>query len=326
VSAPSTAAKDAFAGVDPDQHALTVGNFDGVHRGHRHLLDHVIAVARQRNVRSMVVTFEPHPIAVLRPEFAPPRLATPASKEALLRLAGIDDVVVIPFDLHFASLTAIEFVEMLATYCQPTDVLVGEGFRFGKQRSGNVDTLREIGSERGFKTHIIAPLLDSSGVVSSSRIRTALQSGEIGDAEELLGRRVRVCGSVEHGMARGRDLGFPTANLAIPSGLCVPADGIYAGYAHLDDREHGAREALIYIGTSPTFGGRDRVVEVNILDYRGDLYSQRLEIEFLAFIRSDMTFNTPDELMHQMAQDEMSARKVLARSQPEPSVKGDNSR
>ena len=326
MSSPSTAAGAAFAGVDSGRHVLTVGNFDGVHRGHRHLLDHVISVANQRNVRSMVVTFEPHPIAVLRPENAPPRLATPSEKVRLLHQAGVDDVVVLPFDLNFASLTADEFVGMLVTYCRPTDVLIGEGFRFGKQRTGDTATLKASGTEHGFQTHVISPLLDEFGVVSSSRIRTALGAGEIDDAAALLGRRVRLCGSVEHGMARGRDMGYPTANLAIPAGLCVPADGIYTGYAHVDDREDGVREALIYIGTSPTFGDRERVVEVNILDYRGDLYSQNLEIEFLAFIRSDKTFANADELMQQMAQDETMARQVLAESQSEPPVKGDNSR
>jgi riboflavin kinase / FMN adenylyltransferase len=326
VSSPKSAADVAFAGVDSGQHVLTVGNFDGVHLGHRHLLDQVIEVASQRAVRSMVVTFEPHPIAVLRPEHAPPRLATPSSKVDLLRQAGIEDVVVLPFDRNFASLTADEFVEMLVTYCRPTDILVGEGFRFGRQRSGDTETLQASGREHGFRAHVIAPLMNSTGVVSSSRIRMALQSGNIEDAAGLLGRRVRLCGAVEHGMARGRDLGYPTANLAIPGGLCVPADGIYAGYAHLDDRDGNAREALIYIGTSPTFGDRERVVEVNILDYRGDLYSQELEIEFLAFIRSDMKFDNSDALMQQMAQDEATARTVLEGSQPEQLTKGNYSR
>lgn len=314
----------ALSRLSGTRHALTIGNFDGVHRGHRYLLEQVKQTAAQRDVPSLVLTFEPHPIAVLRPGQAPPRISTPEDKVALLRRSGIDEVAVIPFDLEFAALEADEFLQLINDAASPTDVFVGDGFRFGKMRSGDINTLTSFGTRHGFTTHVVSPLVDDVGVVSSSRVRAALLDGLVEDAAVLLGRRFRLCGAVEHGMARGRDLGYPTANLAIASGLCIPGDGIYAGYAHLDDRRAEPREALVYIGSSPTFGERERLVEVNILDYRGDLYSQELEIEFLAFVRPDQVFDNANALMHQMTVDEQQAREVLARSRPEKMVRGDS--
>lgn len=313
---------EAFAGLAGERHALTIGNFDGVHRGHRHLLQQVINAAQARSVQSLVVTFEPHPVSVLRPELAPIRVCTPEAKLELLRSSGIDQVVVLPFDRDLAELAPVAFLKLLVAGAHPTDVFVGEGFKFGKQRTGTTELLETWGLNHGFETHIVAPLVDNHGVISSSRVRQALLSGDIDDATELLGRRFRLRGSVEHGMARGRDLGYPTANLHIPPGIGIPADGIYVGYAHLDDRSNGPRQALIYIGTSPTFGDRERLVEVYILDYRGDLYSQQLEVEFLAFVRADMAFANADALVTQMAEDERVSREILSHSIPEQMAKG----
>lgn len=318
-SSPASA-RDAFDDLSESQHVLTIGNFDGVHRGHLHLLDQVRSQANELGVLSLVVTFEPHPIAVLRPENAPPRIATPETKVGALKAAGIDRVVVIPFDRDFASLSAEEFLSLLVTNANPVEIAVGAGFRFGRMRAGDVSTMREYGSEHGFSVREVEPLSDEIGVVSSSRIRAALLAGDVVEAAALLGRRFRLAGEVEHGMARGRDLGYPTANVAVRPGLCIPADGIYVGYAHLEET-NAPHEALIYIGTSPTFGERERLVEVNILDYRGDLYSRNIQVEFLAFIRPDKTFDTPEALMEQMAEDETASRAILARSKPEQLVR-----
>ena len=321
-SSPGSAAQ-AFRSVSGSRHVLTIGNFDGVHRGHQHLLRKLQQRATELNAPTLVVTFEPHPIAVLRPEHAPSRIATPDFKLELLELAGIDEVAVLPFDREFASLSPEEFLALLTGAARPVEILVGQGFRFGKMRAGDIETMREFGRNHDFDAREVPPLTDELGVVSSSRVRSALQEGNVEHAAELLGRRFRLVGEVEHGAARGRDLGFPTANLSIAPRLCIPADGIYAGYAHLDNRNSGPREALIYIGTSPTFGDRERLVEVNILDYRGNLYSRQLEIEFLAFIRPDRAFDSADELMNQMAADEAASRAILARSTPEQAMKGD---
>lgn len=318
----SAAWADAFSGIAGERHAVTIGNFDGVHRGHRHLLDRVIESAKARMVHSLVITFEPHPVSVLRPQAAPIRLSTPEKKLELLYAAGIDQVVVLPFDRQLAALAPVAFLRLLADGTHPTDVFVGDGFRFGSKRSGTTDLLATWGKHHGFETHIVAPLIDEHGVISSSRVREALLAGNVEDAANLLGRRVRLNGLVEHGMARGRELGYPTANLQVPPGIGIPADGIYVGYAHLDDPSNGPREALIYIGASPTFGDRERIVEVYILDFRGDLYSQELEVEFLAFVRADMVFDNVDALVSQIAEDERVSREILSRSTPEQFRKG----
>lgn len=296
---------------------VTIGNFDGVHRGHQYLLGQVTSIARDRGVPSLAVTFEPHPIAVLRPDKAPPRISTPESKVVELRKHGIDEIAVIPFDREFASLSPETFLSVLTEWASPVAILVGEDFRFGRMRSGDFQTIVDYGKQHGFSTHGVVPLTDEAGVVSSTRIRTALLSGDVDTAADLLGRRYTLSGLVEHGMARGRDLGYPTANLNIPGGLCIPGDGIYAGFAHLDDRHNGPRQAMIYIGTSPTFGDGNRRVEVNILDYRGDLYSSTLGIEFVAFVRGDRAFEDPEQLAEQMGKDEEASRSILAGVRPE---------
>jgi riboflavin kinase / FMN adenylyltransferase len=307
----------ALQRIQGTQHVVTIGNFDGVHLGHQHLICQVLDVSRQHDARSLVVTFEPHPVAVLRPDFAPPRISTPAAKTALLHAAGVDDVATLPFDLAFASLEPEAFVQLIVDHASPVSVIVGEGFRFGRKRAGSIETLRSIGQQCNFEAREVVPLHDAEGVVSSSRVRASLASGDVSVAEALLGRRFRLTGEVEHGMARGRDLGYPTANLAVEAGYCIPADGIYAGYAHLDGQQNRPREALIYIGTSPTFGERERLVEVNILDYRGDLYSRSLEIEFLERVRPDRKFDSSEALMAQMADDEVKSRRLLAGSTSE---------
>ncbi|CAN5334521.1 bifunctional riboflavin kinase/FAD synthetase [soil metagenome] len=304
------------------RHVVTIGNFDGIHRGHQHLLSRVTARAKELNVPSLVVTFEPHPATILRPEHAPPRIATPEEKFKRLHAAGIDEVVAIPFDRAFAALSPEEFLTLVADNVCPTDVYVGAGFRFGKMRAGDIGTIQQFGNQHGFDCHTVEPLSDEDGVISSSRLRASLLAGNVAAASKLLGRRYRLAGEVEHGMARGKDLGYPTANLNVPDGLCVPQDGIYAGYGHFDSQSNAAHEALIYIGTSPTFGDRPRLVEVNILDFRGDLYGRGLEIEFVELIRGDQTFDTTEALITQMAQDETKARQVLSDTAPEPDLRG----
>jgi riboflavin kinase/FMN adenylyltransferase len=189
-------------------------------------------------------------------------------------------------------------------------------------RAGDVGTIQQFGNQHGFNCHTVEPLSDEDGVISSSRVRDALLTGNVAIADRLLDRRYRLVGKVEHGMARGRDLGYPTANLKVPEGLCVPHDGIYAGYARFDRQCKTVHEALIYIGTSPTFGDRGRLVEVNILDYRGDLYGHELEVEFAAFIRGDQAFDTTEALMAQMTEDETKSRQALSETAPEPDLRG----
>ncbi|HEX5165588.1 MAG TPA: bifunctional riboflavin kinase/FAD synthetase [Thermomicrobiales bacterium] len=299
-------------------HVMTIGNFDGVHRGHQYLIQRVIDAAVARGSRSLVVTFEPHPTAVLRPDVPFHRLASPERKLEILNAAGVDDIAVIPFDREFAALEPEEFLELLARTVQPVAVFVGSGFRFGKGRAGDGGMIEAFGQTHGFETTVVERLQDGDVTISSSSIRDALSRGNIARATASLGRRYRLRGTVEHGAARGRELGFPTANLLLPADACVPADGIYAGYAHLSDRALGPRAAMIYIGTRPTFDNGDRQVEVNILDFSGDLYTLDLEIEFVAWVRGDQAFDSAEALAAQMQDDEATSRAILASNQPEP--------
>lgn len=304
-------AKATLAAVEDAPHVVTIGNFDGVHRGHQYLIDKVKAAANDRGAKSLAITFEPHPVAVLRPERAPERIATAAEKLRLLRATGLDDVSVIEFTREFSTLTAEEFLDLLLSTVQPVEVFVGEGFRFGKGRSGDSDTIRLFGQTHGFDTTIVTRLSDDDAMVSSSNIRAALRNGDVAEAERCLGRRYRLLGTVEHGEARGRELGFPTANLTVDPSICVPADGIYAALAHLPDGQMSARKAIVYIGTRPTFDNDNHIIEAYILDFSGDLYTQELEIEFVAHIRGDQAFDSAEQLIDQMNRDEQAARIIL---------------
>jgi riboflavin kinase/FMN adenylyltransferase len=296
---------------------VTIGNFDGVHRGHQYLIQRVIDDARARAARSLAITFEPHPTSVLRPDVPFERLTLPDAKLTEIARTGVDDIVVIPFDREFASLDPEAFLELLANFVQPVAFFVGEGFRFGRGRSGDGATIAAFGAKRGFETTVIPRLQDGDVTISSSSTREALKHGNIARATASLGRRYRLGGTVEHGAARGRTLGFPTANLLLPPNVCVPGDGIYAGFAHGASGAPGARQAMIYIGTRPTFDGGERQVEVNILDFSGDLYTLALEVEFVAWVRGDQAFGSGEALARQMEIDETTSRAILASSSPD---------
>lgn len=296
---------------------VAIGNFDGVHRGHRYLLSLVNARAAELDARSLVVTFEPHPTSVLRPDQPFERLAQPRDKTRLLAAAGVDDIAVIPFDHNFAALSPDEFLRLITEHSQPVAFFVGDGFRFGSKRAGDGETLRAFGAANGFETTIVERLTDDSAMLSSSNIRSALRAGDVALAERALGRRYRLRGAVEHGAARGRELGYPTANLDVPADACVPMNGIYAAYAHVQSRELGPRLAMVYIGPRPQFDNGERLVEVNILDFAGDLYTLELEIEFVAFVRPDAAFESVDALVARIAEDERATRAILAATAPE---------
>lgn len=303
------------AGCGP--HVVTIGNFDGVHRGHQHLIRLVREHGQAAGIRSLVITFEPHPTSVLRPDTPFERLTSPAAKLTLLHRTGVDAVVVVPFDLEFASLEPDAFLQLMTDTVHPRAVYVGEGFRFGRGRAGDGATIAAFGREAGFETIVIPRLRDGDVVISSSAIRSALHSGRVDAAATMLGRRYRLSGTVEHGVARGRELGYPTANLHVPNWTCIPKDGIYAAYAHVAGEDANARQAMVYIGSRPTFDNGDRLVEVNILDFDGDLYTREIEIEFVAFVRDDAAFETVAALVRQIAIDERETRAILGHSSPE---------
>ena len=307
----------ALACIAPGPHVVTIGNFDGVHRGHQYLAQLVTERARVAGARSLAVTFEPHPTQALRPDQPFERLTSAEEKLRLLRATGVDEVVALPFTRAFAALSPQAFLDAIVPATAPVAVYVGEGFRFGDRRVGDAAFLRAYAAERGFAAVIVPRIADGARPISSSAARAALRAGELGEAERVLGRRYRLRGTVEHGAARGRELGYPTANLELPASACVPLDGIYAAYAHVDAGAIGARQAMVYIGSRPVFDNGPRVVEVNILDFMGDLYTLDLEIEFVRFIRPDATFRSVDELVAQIGRDEEATRVVLERSHSE---------
>jgi riboflavin kinase / FMN adenylyltransferase len=267
----------------PDaRRAAAIGTFDGVHKGHRRVLD----AARAAGLRPTVVTFDPHPRTAFGAQV---ELLVPLQRRIeLLQEAGMEDVLVLHFDERLASLSPEEFAEQMLRAAGIECIAAGDSFHFGKGRSGDLGTLEQL----GFDVRRV-PLVDN---VSSSHIRSLLNAGEVAQAATLLGRPAEVEGTVVHGDHRGRLLGFPTANLETPPGVLVPKLGIYAGHA-LD------RRAAISIGTNPTYGGTERRAEAHLLDFDGDLYGRRLIVELWAHLRDEVKFTTEQALVEQIAAD-----------------------
>lgn len=300
---------------------VTIGMYDGVHVGHRTVLGQVRRRAADTDAVSVAVTFDKHPMSVVRPDAAPRLLTNTDHKVELLASTGIDAAVVVSFDESQSRETAVAFVERvivgaLAAEC----VIVGEDFHFGHMRQGNVTLLREMGERHGFEVAPVQLVPRADAVaepVSSTAIRRALAGGEVDIANRMLGRAHEVRGSVGRGDQRGRTIGFATANVEIPSGMCLPADGVYAGlYRRPDGTEH---VCAINLGRRPTFYADQPVslLEAHLLDFSGDLYGETAAVQFLAFLRSERQFGGIDELRAQLAVDIEHARAaVLARRAP----------
>jgi riboflavin kinase / FMN adenylyltransferase len=305
--------------ADLGRTVVVIGNFDGVHRGHRLVVTRARAVAAEQGVaRVVAVTFDPHPMAVLRPEHAPLSLSDIESRSALLAEAGVDDVYVIAFSREVAAWSPQEFVEwVLVDGLHASAVVVGANFRFGARASGDVATLREEGARHDFAVEGIA--LDGGPQVwSSTYVRTCLAAGDVEGASEALGRPYAIVGTVVRGDRRGRGLGYPTAN--VPThGLAAPADGVYAGWLTLPDApEADPLPAAISVGSNPTFDGeRERRVEAYVLD-RSDLelYDVPVKISFVARIRGMVAFDGVDALLAAMADDVERARMILGVNAP----------
>jgi riboflavin kinase/FMN adenylyltransferase len=284
-----------------ERSALTIGNFDGVHRGHQYLLGEVVQAARAQSASSVALTFEPLPLEVLRPDVSPPRLSTTADRLQLIRELGIDAVVPITFTPDVAALEARQFIEQVVAAFHPSELIVGADFAFGRGRSGNIDVLRQLGDEFDYSLRVVERIGDDSQDFSSSRIRAALTAGDVKLAAELLGRPYLLRGTVVQGQRRGRELGFPTANLALSGNLLVPENGIYAGFSRHDGR---LVPSMVYVGTNPTFGEQARVVEVNLIDFDADLYGTELAVLFVDRVRGDQRFEGIDQLIAQMHRDQ----------------------
>ncbi len=290
---------------------VTIGTFDGVHRGHQLLVSTAIERARELGVQSVVLTFEPIPAMVLRPDKFHGRICPPEEKLRLLLATGVDIVTVLTFDREFSLQTPEEFLGRVEAAFDVREIMVGEAFALGKDRAGNVDRLREIGESMGFEVRALKRLTDGDDVISSSAVRAAVIEGDVARAARLLGRRFHVDGVVIHGAHFGRKIGYPTANIEPPADQAPLADGIYASYCYLPD-ETGPRQAMTYVGTRPTVNSGPRNIETNILDFEGDLYGRRLRVELVERLRPDEMFPTLDEMIEQLGRDEAQTRRVLA--------------
>jgi len=297
-----------------DTHAVaTIGNFDGHHLGHRALLRTVVEAAQKSQKTSLVLTFEPHPVKILAPHVDLRFLTSPEEKLAYLEAAGIEEVVFLDFTRAFAAMSPNQFAEeILHRALTLSELFVGKHFAFGKGRTGRIEDLMRFGEQLGFRVHPVTPVMIEGEVVSSSRIRQLIQIGNMERAATLLGRTYGIRGIVVQGMQQGRTLGWPTANLRIPAERVVPPDGVYAART-----VHGAQtyDAIAYIGSRPTFGGLERLIEVNLLDQSRDLYGQEISVQFVGQIRGNHAFTSADELSKQILRDVEQARISLRRIQ-----------
>lgn len=287
----------------------TIGNFDGHHIGHRALLQAVSQTARKAGGTALALTFDPHPVKILAPHVDLRFLTGPEEKLGRFQEAGIDEVVVLEFSGTFAMLSPEAFADqVLSRGLGLKELFVGQHFVFGHKRAGKIADLVALGSRYGFAVHPMTPVTASGGVVSSTRIRQLIQTGDVAQAALLLGRQYAMSGVVAPGAQRGQEMGWRTANLPVPSDRVAPADGVYATVALWNRRRY---DSVAYIGTRPTFGAGERLLEVHLLDDACDLYGQQITVEFIDLVRQDMQFSGADALGLQIARDVESVRMTL---------------
>lgn len=303
---------------------LTIGVFDGVHRGHAELIAQAVHAGRTRGVPTVLMTFDPHPMEVVFPGNHPAQLTTLTRRAELVEHAGIDVFLVVPFTPDFMKLSPERYIhELLVEQLHVVEVVVGENFTFGKKAAGNVDLLREAGERFGFAVQSMSLVTEhherETVTFSSTYIRSCVDAGDMVEAAEALGRPHRVEGVVVRGDGRGKSLGFPTANVAPPMYSAIPADGVYAAWFTVFGHDSasggvvaGERyRAAVSVGTNPTFSGRTRTVEAFVLDSAADLYGQHVGLDFVARIRGQQKFDSVDELVVAMEADTDRARTLL---------------
>jgi riboflavin kinase / FMN adenylyltransferase len=287
---------------------MTIGTFDGVHRGHQYLIRQVLQRAHETARIAAVLTFNPHPRSVLRLELPTVYLCTSQERIQRLRELGFDLVVVADFDMNLAQMPADEFVRNLYDQLRMRELWVGQDFTLGRRREGNVTNLQTLGTLMGFQVHIVAPLLEGGHPINSTRIRQLLAAGAVDQAARLLGRRYELTGQVIPGRHVGRTLGIRTANIACDPERVIPADGVYAVWAEIQGNRH---QAVVNIGIRPSFGPGERLLEVHVLDYEAELYGCELKIQFVRRLRSELRFEKIDELVSQVQRDIAQTRTIL---------------
>ena len=294
---------------------LTIGAFDGVHRGHQALIQMVVDRARATDRLAALITFHPHPALVLASEPSVRAqsfyLTTPGEKLVLLEGLGLDLVALLPFDRELANTSASDFMRSVSQYLRARELWVGPDFSLGRRKEGNVARLRELGQEMGYELFVLQPVVDlanGQAAISSSRIRRLLHEGQVEQVADMLGRYFSISGEVVTGAHRGRGLGFPTANLQVRGERALPANGVYAVYAVFGDMHY---PAVANVGVRPSFDSGPRTIETHILDFDQDIYGCDLKVEFVARLRDEKRFATPDGLIAQVRQDSQTARAIL---------------
>ncbi len=295
------------AHIDKDS-VLTIGVFDGVHRGHQRLIAKVIAEAKERGAAAGVLTFRNHPDSVLNPNFQPQYITSVEERIRLIEKLGVDFVVPATFDMEVAGLRARKFAELLSSRLRMRGLVVGPDFAMGYKREGNVDMLSALGAELGFSVSVVDLLSEGGDAVHSTSIRKAIVEGSVQDAANKLGRNFSISGTVVTGAKLGRKLGFPTANVEVGPDMAVPGNGIYATMASVDGERHMAATS---IGTRPTFDGKGRTVEAFLLGFDRNLYNKELKLEFVQRLRDELKFESVDALLEQMELDVEQTRKLL---------------
>lgn len=297
-----------------DSSVITIGNFDGIHRGHIEIFRRLKLQSEQLGLPSVVVTFEPHPLKVLAPESPPPLITTYDQKAALIAEAGIDCLAVIEFTSEFSRMPAEQFVrDILCESLGMRHIIIGHDYAFGRDRQGNYETLARLGKECGFTLEDLDPVGESDTIFSSSLARRLINSGDLPAATAILGRYHVISGRVIHGRQIGAKIGFPTANIATPNEL-IPPDGVYAVMVAVDGV---LRQGACSIGTNPTFGDGERTIEVFLLDYTGQLYDHEIAICFVQRLRETRKFYDVEELIHTIEGDIVATREVLAAADKE---------
>ena len=303
--------KQELASIAPHgETLLTIGVFDGVHAGHRYLLERLRQRATEKHLLSGVVTFNPHPQWVLHPQDQLPWLSDIEDRTRSLQELGLDIVAVLSFTPAVARLGAREFMSLLKKYLNVQGIMVGPDFALGRGAEGNIDLLRTLGHEMNFSVEVVPPYTINGEVVSSTLIRQALIDGDMTKARKLMGHYFQLEGEVISSDKRGRALGFPTANLDVKSQQALPANGIYATSTHVDGKRFFS---VSNIGTRPTFGEGERTVETHLLDFGGDLYHKDITVEFVQKLRDEQRFASSEQLKAQIAKDIREAEMVLAK-------------
>lgn len=292
----------------PGSSVVTIGNFDGVHKGHQSLIVRTLAIAKQEQMTSVVLTFWPHPRRIVHPEKTHFPLTTRQKRRELLGLLGVDCVLELDFTREVAGQSPEEFVRSYLLDLKMSYLVTGYDFCLGRGRSGHTEELRKIGQNYGFRVEQMPPLTQMGDIVSSTRLRALIAAGDLASAQQLLGRLYEIEGEVIHGFGRGSDLGFPTANLA-SSDILLPAEGVYAAYAR---GEGFQAHALVNIGHNPTFGDQPLSVEAFLLDTGCNLYGKTMSLAFLTRLRGEIRFASPRELAAQIEQDVRTARSLFA--------------